>query len=142
VFYPTLPLGFRETYYATQQRELVPTCVIIPESADALSQAIKIVREQECTFSVKSGGHTQVVGGSNIQNGLVFDLHKLSGIELSDDESTALVGTGAKWRDVYSKLQERGLLTVGGRVSSVAVGGLTLGGRFSMEQLKRDGPTV
>jgi FAD/FMN-containing dehydrogenase len=110
-------------------------CVIVPESSEEVSQAITIVKQQECTFSIKSGGHSQVIGASNIQDGLVFDMRKLSSIGLSDDESTVSVGTGSRWCDVYLILQERGLLAVGGRVSSVGVGGLTLGGMLLIGQV-------
>ena len=40
------------------------------------------------------------------------------------------VGAGNKWVDVYSKLDAQRLSVVGGRVASISVGGLTLGGKY------------
>jgi FAD/FMN-containing dehydrogenase len=105
-------------------------CVVQPESADQVSQVINVLNQQECAFTIKSGGHGFQAGTSNIHNGLVIDLIKLNGIELSDNGSTAAIGTASRWGDVYLKLQEHGLLTVGGRVASVGVGGFTLGGKL------------
>jgi FAD/FMN-containing dehydrogenase len=108
----------------------VPVCVVQPESAEEVSRAVNIIREQECIFAVKSGGHSNHAGASNVHNGLVVDLSKLNKIEVSEDESTAFVGAGNRWQDVYLNLQERGLLVVGGRVASAGVGGFTLGGKL------------
>ena len=58
----------------------------------------------------------------------MLDLSRLNGIELSDDKSTARIGPGSRWVDVYLALQEKGLLVVGGRAATVGVGGFTLGG--------------
>ena len=38
------------------------------------------------------------------------------------------VGPGNRWADVYSKLDALGIAIGGGRVATVGVGGLTLGG--------------
>jgi hypothetical protein len=54
--------------------------------------------------------------------GFVVDLSKLNSVEISDDESTAFIGTGNRWRDVYPVLEKRGLLTIGGRAGAVGVG--------------------
>lgn len=41
---------------------------------------------------------------------------------------TAHVGTGQTWDDVYAALEPFAVNVVGGRVSGIGVGGLTLGG--------------
>ena len=120
----------REGYFSTQQQELVPTCIAQPQSAEEVSQIIHILKEQRCIFAVKSGGHSTCPGASAIHNGVVIDLSKLNSIQVSADESTVSVGTGSRWGDVYSKLEEHGLLAVGGRVGSVGVGGFILGGKY------------
>ncbi|RFU24040.1 hypothetical protein B7463_g12296, partial [Scytalidium lignicola] len=127
----SLPDNFNIQYYSAQQRELLPSCIIQPESAEQISRAITIIRETQCIFAIKSGGHGISGGSSNIQDGIVIDLSQLNGIEVSEDESTAFIGTGNKWLDVYLRLEERGLSTVGGRVATVGVGGFTLAGGIS-----------
>ncbi|RFU30534.1 hypothetical protein B7463_g5842, partial [Scytalidium lignicola] len=118
-------------YFSVQQQELSPQCVIQPGSAEQVSQVLSIIKEQNCIFAIKSGGHGTVAGASNINGGIVIDLGRLNGIDIADDESTSLIGTGSRWKEVYRRLGERGLVTVGGRVSSVGVGGFTLGGGIS-----------
>lgn len=129
--YSALPADFTGRYFTVQQQELTPVCVVQPESAEQVSQIVNILREQACSFTIRSGGHGNHAGTSSIHNGLVVDLSRLNSVEISDDESTAFIGTGNRWRDVYPVLEKRGLLTVGGRAGSVGVGGFTLGGKVA-----------
>jgi len=115
-------------YYAVQNEELIPQCVVQPETAEQVSRVVTVLKELECIFAVKSGGHSMIPGSSSIENGVLVDLSRMNSLELAEDESTVSIGPGARWGDVYLALEERGLLVVGGRVSSVGVGGLTLGG--------------
>lgn len=52
-------------------------------------------------------------------------------IEVSNDKATVVVGTGARWGDVYTQLASKDIAVVGGRVSDVGVGGVILGGGHS-----------
>ncbi|KAH8811174.1 hypothetical protein F5884DRAFT_854534 [Xylogone sp. PMI_703] len=130
-YYTTFLDDFAAQYFSAQQRELLPLCVIQPESAEQVSKAITIIGTQECIFTIRSGGHGSFAGTSSVHGGLVIDLSRLNSIELFEDESTVLIGTGSRWRDVYLYLEERGLTTVGARDGSVGVGGFTLGGGIS-----------
>lgn len=60
----------------------------------------------------------------------MIDLGRLNSVQVSDDESAVSVGSGNTWTNVYSVLEKRGLLTIGGRAGSVGVGGFVLGGKF------------
>lgn len=55
----------------------------------------------------------------------------IDAIVVNDDKSIASVGPGARWGDVYRTLVADGLIVAGGRVGTVGVGGLTLGGGIS-----------
>jgi FAD/FMN-containing dehydrogenase len=136
-YYLNSPIGFKERFYSAQQAELAPVCIIQPETAEQVSHAVNIIRDQECAFAVKSGGHGQHAGSSSIHNGIVIDLIKLNNIELSDDKSTALIAAGNTWKDVYPILEEHGLAVIGGRHASVGVGGFTLGGTFTCIHYKK-----
>lgn len=103
--------------------------MVVPETAEQVAQALPVVNEHDCQFVVKSGGHSSYANGSNIDNGLVFDMHNFRSVDISDDETMVSVGTANKWIDVYTPLEEKGLTVVGGRVASVGVGGFLLGGR-------------
>ncbi|KAL3449126.1 hypothetical protein BJX65DRAFT_306191 [Aspergillus insuetus] len=126
-----LPTDFAKGYFATQQQEITPLCVIQPESPEDISRIVQVVREYQCQFAVKGGGHGNHAGASSIQDGLLIDMSRISGVTLSDDESIAGIGAGARWIDVYGVLEEKGLAVVGGRASTVGVGGFTLGGGIS-----------
>ena len=49
-------------------------------------------------------------------------------IVISKDSQTVEVGAGLTWGDVYAYLVPKGFNVVGGRINSVGVAGLTLGG--------------
>lgn len=59
---------------------------------------------------------------------MTIDLSVLNNITVAPDKQQASIGPGARWGDVYATLVPHGLAVSGGRVSSVGVGGLTLGG--------------
>lgn len=96
-----------------------------------MSLAVLILRVTQCKFAVKSGGHAAFAGASNIDNGVTIDLINLNQLTLSSDKTQASVGPGNVWYDVYNYLQPHNVTVIGGRVSAIGVGGLTLGGGMS-----------
>jgi FAD/FMN-containing dehydrogenase len=89
------------------------------------------LRVANCRFAVKSGGHGPFYGASNINGGVTIDLLNMNQISVSADKTQTLIEPGNRWVDVYSYLQPKGLTVIGGRVSDIGVGGLTLGGGIS-----------
>jgi FAD/FMN-containing dehydrogenase len=87
----------------------------------------------QCKFAVRGGGHSDVPGASNIQGGITIDLRALRSINVSSDRKVVSVGAGAKWGEVYTALDARGLKVIGGRAASVGVSGLLLGGTLPKE---------
>lgn len=69
-------------------------------------------------------------GAANIQDGVTIDLSQMSRIKVSKDRKIVSVGAGARWQDVYARLDPMNLSVVGGRAGTVGVAGLTLGGKF------------
>ncbi len=69
-------------------------------------------------------------GAANIQDGVTIDLGLMKGVTVSPNSTTISVGSGARWQDVYSKLDAMNLSVAGGRVYDVGVGGLLLGGEM------------
>ncbi|KAF2448588.1 FAD-binding domain-containing protein [Karstenula rhodostoma CBS 690.94] len=55
----------------------------------------------------------------------------MKNIELSENRATASIEPGNTWYDVYHGLEPENLAVIGGRVSAIGVGGLTLGGGIS-----------
>jgi FAD/FMN-containing dehydrogenase len=94
--------------------------------ADVLA-AIRFARDHDIDVSVRGGGHA-VAGHALVDDGLVIDLSKMTGVRVDPDARTARVAGGALWADVDREAQAFGLAVTGGVVSHTGVGGLTLGG--------------
>ena len=118
-------------FWSNRQAEVSPRCVIVPTSADEVAAIVQIVRDTNCQFAVKSGGHGAFAGASNIQGGITIDLQLLNELTLSGDHTTTRVGPGNRWINVYEYLTPKNLSVLGGRVAEVGVGGFTLGGGIS-----------
>ncbi|KFH48316.1 Bifunctional solanapyrone synthase-like protein [Hapsidospora chrysogenum ATCC 11550] len=133
LFYPNDPeyQYLESRYWSQQQAGVEPECRFTPRSAAHVSLAVLTARVVKCEFAVKSGGHAAFAGASSAQDGLTIDLIHLTNIEVSSNKKKTTVGAGNVWYDVYSDLTPQGLTVVGGRVSAIGVGGLTLGGGLS-----------
>lgn len=125
--------GFRDRYYSTFQRDVIPACIVTPSSEVDVSRALKIVKQYQCIFAIKSGGHAMFPGASNAPSGITIDLRKFDTIEPDEEGLTTRVGTGTRWIDVYKVLEPLNRTVVGGRNSMVGVGGFILGGEFHIQ---------
>lgn len=96
-----------------------------------MSTAILISRLTHCPFAAKSGGHSAVPGGSNVDGGITISFEKMNKISLAADKESASFQPGNTWLNVYTALEKDNTTVIGGRVASVGVGGLTLGGGIS-----------
>ncbi|KAI1466907.1 FAD-binding domain-containing protein [Daldinia caldariorum] len=111
---------------------LPAACIVSPKNAQDVSTAIKILSEAGTKFAIRSGGHNYISGFASIdEEGVLVSLSSLNSTELSEDKKTAKIGPGSRWQAVYETLVPEGLVVVGGRVGSVGVGGLMLGGGLS-----------
>ena len=133
----------RSSYWAQQACEVIPDCVVRPRDVSQLCTAISILSQEHRLqasehghvrpgglFAIRGGGHSPASGAASIAGGVVIDLSHFSEVTVAEDESSACVGGGAIWGDVYKILEKRGLAAVGGGNSPVGVGGLTLGGKL------------
>ncbi|KAG9242387.1 FAD binding domain-containing protein [Calycina marina] len=118
-------------YWSLQQTASDPVCRVVPTSVVDVSTAILSFRVTNCQFAIKSGGHAAFSGASNINGGVTLDLKQLNQLSVAGDRKQIAVGPGNSWGDVYSFLDPQSLSVIGGRVSDVGVGGLTLGGGIS-----------
>ncbi|MCJ1422326.1 hypothetical protein MMC29_000206 [Sticta canariensis] len=131
-------------YWAKQEREAVPACVLRPRDVQQLSTAVTILKREyderkmqggneraEGWFAIRSGGHSPAPGAASTRGGVLIDLSLFCEVTPSEDGTSVVIETGARWMDVYKVLDEKSLAIVGGRNSAVGVGGLTLGGGLS-----------
>ena len=130
------------SYWAQQEREVVPGCVVRPRDTQELSTAVTILKREHDDrrrkrsdgnvgglFAIRSGGHSSVASAASIKGGVLIDVSLFREVTPSEDRLSVVIGAGAKWMDVSKVLDEMGLAVVGGRNSAVGVGGLTLGGK-------------
>ena len=78
---------------------------------------------------MKSGGHTLNPGFSSTQ-GIQIYTGKFSQVTYDAASSTAVIGTGLTWDIVYERLQEYGVVVLGGRAPGVSVLRNSLGQGF------------
>ncbi|CAG8960007.1 hypothetical protein HYFRA_00013195 [Hymenoscyphus fraxineus] len=133
-------------YWAKQECEVLPACIIQPQTVQQLSTIVKILKrafddlnhgingakeKRTGIFAVRGGGHSPVSGAASIEGGIIIDLSLFREVTPSEDRKSVVIGAGCKWGDVSKVLDQKGLAVVGGRNSAVGVGGLTLGGGIS-----------
>ncbi|KAF5871437.1 putative fad binding domain protein [Botrytis fragariae] len=135
-------------YWAKQECEVNPSCIVRPRNDEELCTAVTIIKREydermkkkvsgehksEGLFAVRSGGHSCVAGAASIEGGVLIDLSCFNEVIPSEgnDEASVIIGAGCRWMDVSKVLDEMGVAVVGGRNSAVGVGGLTLGGGLS-----------
>jgi hypothetical protein len=124
------------SYWAKQESEVIPACVVRPRTTEELSVTVKILKQEydkdaRGMFAVRSGGHSPVPNAASMQGGVLIDLSLFNEVTPSEDRSSVTIGAGNRWKDVSTCLDKIGLAVVGGRNSNVGVGGLTLGGKYS-----------
>ena len=147
----TYDAAIRSYFY--QQARLAPQCVVFPASASDVARIVKTIAGMRVKAAVRGGGHTPIADAANIVNAITIDLSRMNAVSLGSaytlglpssslspdatDERIPLstpnilsAGGGATWGDVYQKLDSTGLISLGGRGTSLGVGGLTTGGWF------------
>ncbi|KAF2026757.1 FAD-binding domain-containing protein [Setomelanomma holmii] len=120
--------AFVNDFWSAQQREITPQCVFKPEKALDVSTSILVSRLTQCPFAAKSGGHSAIPGGSNIQGGITISFEKLSKIALSADKKTVSFQPGHTWFDIYTALEKYNVAVIGGRVSRQSYAGVCIYG--------------
>ncbi|KAE8348188.1 hypothetical protein BDV28DRAFT_153112, partial [Aspergillus coremiiformis] len=110
---------------------LRPRVVVRPTSAQEVSTALSLCRFFDMTFSIRGGGHFHAPGFTSNDGGVVISTAAFDHVHLSDDQTRADVGVGLRWMQVYQALEPFGLAVTGGRIPTVGVPGLILGGGIS-----------
>ncbi|KAM0438527.1 hypothetical protein ACHAPT_001276 [Fusarium lateritium] len=119
-------------YWSTLLRGIKSTCVVVPQSTEHVSTAVKILNKYpDVQFAVKSGGHDPNAGHATASNGVLISLAEITGATFDRDNNVAYVKPGGEWNDVISALNKEGVAVVGGRLGIVGVGGLLLQGGIS-----------
>ncbi|RVD87908.1 uncharacterized protein DFL_002111 [Arthrobotrys flagrans] len=108
---------------------MTPTCVFRPANVDDVSLAMRLITLSQADFNVVGGGHSAIKGWANAEDGVLIILSGLTGVNVKS--GYAEVGTGERWGNVFVVLDQHKLMALGGRMSTVGVPGLALGGGIS-----------
>ncbi|KAL2821356.1 FAD-binding domain-containing protein [Aspergillus cavernicola] len=126
--------------YAIQQQVpwstncwLEPQVIVTPTTAQQVAAALALCIFFIIKFSIRGGGHLHNPGFNSNDGGVVISLGQFEQVRLSEDKSTADIGLGLRWLDVYEALEPEGLAVAGGRMPTVGVPGLILGGGISFQ---------
>jgi FAD/FMN-containing dehydrogenase len=122
--YDQLRLPFN-TVYAHRRPAAIARCVR-PEDVQA---CLDFASHERIPIAARSGKHSYA-GYSVPENGLVVDLHGMSGVQVNGN--SARIGSGAQLLDVYEAVGAAGQALPGGTCRSVGIGGLALGGGISV----------
>lgn len=96
-------------------------------SAADVAAAIEFARQSGMAIAVRGGGHSGAGFGS-VDGGVVIDLSPMNRVDVNPGARTARVQGGATWGEVDAAAHAFGLATPAGVISTMGVGGLTLGG--------------
>jgi hypothetical protein len=114
--------------YWYQQERLSPECIVSPKDTADVSKIIRTANDQGISsttnssiVSVRSDGHSSVIGAANNNDEVTIDLRGMNELTLNDQKSIISVGVGSIWRDVYAKLQPMNLTVLGARVAGLGV---------------------
>jgi FAD/FMN-containing dehydrogenase len=112
-----------------------PICVVKPFSTTDVQTVVAYLSQQKVEFAIRAGGHLPSPLAANTNKGVLIDLSLLIAKEYDAKSQTVKIGPGLRWGEVYQYLDQFRVTVVGGRVLNVGVGGLLLGGMFSLRLL-------
>ena len=124
-------------YWSQQESSLTPSCIVSPTDTGDVVVAVRTLGlankkngALKAKFAIRGGGHTPWAGSANIDDGVTIDMRSIRQITVNEDKTIVSVGAGAIWGDVYQRMDALGLAVVGGRGSTIGVGGLLTGGNI------------
>ncbi|KAJ6190234.1 hypothetical protein N7519_000255 [Penicillium mononematosum] len=123
--------NFTSSFWSVQQEEVQPHCVFRPTKNTEVSTAVLLSRLTGCEFAARSGGHAAFTGASSAPGGISIWFKDMSAVTLNPDKTVASIEPGNNWLTTYAALEPYGLAVIGGRASSIGVGGFVLGGGIS-----------
>ncbi|KAM0540821.1 hypothetical protein ACHAPJ_013491 [Fusarium lateritium] len=104
------------------------SAIIRPQNASHVQEIVRACVSHGTDFTVRSGGH-DVMGRSQIKNGVTIDLRSIDHVQISKETKTAKIGGGILTRELTRALGKADLVTPTGPIASIGyVGWATLGG--------------
>jgi len=106
-----------------------PAALVQCANVQDVVHVVRWARSNGLVLSVRGGGH-DFAGRALCDDGMVIDCSPMRGVSVDARKRTARVEGGATIGDLIDAAQKDGLATATGTISSVGLGGLTLGGGY------------
>lgn len=117
-------------YWSEACSAMRPTCIVAPESAEQVAEAVAALRETNDLFAIKSGGHMPNNHFASIDGGILISTKNLDQAIYDSETKTVIAGPGQEWQQLQEAIEKAGRTVVGGRMGEVGIGGYLLGGEF------------
>jgi len=122
--------GYDEARKLWNQRvDKQPAAVVRCANVEDVIYAVRWARSHGLALSVRGGGH-DFAGRALCDDGIVVDLSQMRDVWIDPERRIARVQGGTTMGDLIGAAQRHGLATATGTISSVGLGGLTLGGGY------------
>lgn len=130
VYYGGSPQYTEDNEHWASSSSQISACSFEPANAQDVGIALQLLAKDQTPFAVKSGGHSANPGFSSTP-GVQIALFSFSEVVYDPNAQTATIGMGLIWDDVYSELEQYGVIVVGAKTTGVGIGGIVLGGGYS-----------
>lgn len=121
----------QDEYWSESCTLLKPSCIIFPQDADEVAAVVKILKDTDENWAVKSGGHNPNKYWSSVEGGPLISTVKLDQVIVNPDTGIIRAGPGQRLDSIAAALDGTGWTFVGGRIGNTGIGGLILGGGLS-----------
>ena len=122
--------GFNERRAIWNRRhDRIPAVIVVPLDAGDVATAVRFANDHALTVSVKGSGH-HTGGWAVADDGLMVDLSNWKAAEVDPIRRAARVQPGLTSDELNRATMEHDLALPTGKIGSVGVAGLTLGGGF------------
>ncbi|KAK8139984.1 FAD binding domain-containing protein [Apiospora sp. TS-2023a] len=99
-----------------------PTCIATQVDAEQAASLVKVVVDSHVRFAIRTRGHFQIPGDSNIDTGVLISLKQINHVYFDAKASLVSMGPGARCNNVCGELDKCNWTMVGGRIMDVGVG--------------------
>jgi FAD/FMN-containing dehydrogenase len=130
VFYPNSTQYIADNEHAVLSSSQASACSVEPGSVEDVSEILRILGSTCTPFGVKGGGHSSNPGFSST-SGVEISMTRFNTLKFNNATGTLDAGSGITLDQAYAFLNSTGFNMIGGRIPTIGISGLTLGGGYS-----------
>lgn len=104
-----------------------PRAIVLCETAEQISVAVKFTSKYALPLRVRSGGHDHE-GECSGTDTILLDLSKMNQVKLMDGKRLASIQPGIRFKDLTTALAKEDVMIPHGTCATVCIAGFTMGG--------------